>query len=89
MKHRIIVTRQVPCPGSCVRLIKKAVRQTLRQQGIARRCAVGVLIAGPEEIRELNARMRGVVSVTDVLSFPALELKPGEQPESDGFEDSR
>ena len=32
-----------------------------------------LLFLGEEEIRELNARERGVDSVTDVLSFPAMD----------------
>lgn len=32
-----------------------------------------VVIVGGEEIRRLNSDMRGVDSVTDVLSFPSLE----------------
>lgn len=89
MKYKVTVTKHVPSSGGCIRLIKKAVRRTLTEEKIERRCAVGVLIAGPEEIRLLNVQMRGVDSVTDVLSFPALELLPGQQPEPDVYEGSR
>ncbi len=37
-----------------------------------------LVFASEREIRALNARIRGVNSVTDVLSFPAAELKAGE-----------
>ena len=37
-----------------------------------------LLFVSEEEIRALNARTRGVDRVTDVLSFPTMELKPGE-----------
>ena len=37
-----------------------------------------LLFVSPEEIRALNARERGVDAVTDVLSFPAAELCPGD-----------
>lgn len=38
-------------------------------------CAVSAEIAfvGEDEIRDLNARLRGIDAVTDVLSFPALD----------------
>ncbi len=39
---------------------------------------VELLFVSEEEIRSLNARERGVDRVTDVLSFPAMELSPGE-----------
>lgn len=37
-----------------------------------------LLFVSGEEIRSLNAEKRGVDRVTDVLSFPACELVPGE-----------
>ncbi len=36
-----------------------------------------ILIVGEEEIRELNRTQRGIDKVTDVLSFPTMELTPG------------
>ena len=42
-----------------------------------------VVFLSPEEIRALNARERGVDAVTDVLSFPAFALSPGELPEAE------
>ncbi len=39
---------------------------------------VELLFVSEEEIRALNARERGVDAVTDVLSFPAMELAAGE-----------
>ncbi len=38
-----------------------------------------VLFVSEEEIRSLNERERKVDRVTDVLSFPAMELTPGEE----------
>ncbi len=37
-----------------------------------------LLFVSEEEIRSLNARERNIDRVTDVLSFPAMELVPGE-----------
>lgn len=39
-------------------------------------CAVDVTVTDEEEIREVNAESRGIDRVTDVLSFPMLELAP-------------
>lgn len=86
MRHKVIVSNAVGAPAACVRLIKKAVRRTLSVQGVEAKCTVSVLITGPEEIKELNTRMRGVESVTDVLSFPALNIKAGEQPVPDAYD---
>ena len=37
-----------------------------------------LLFVSEEEIRTLNLRERGIDSITDVLSFPAADLKAGE-----------
>lgn len=42
-----------------------------------------LLFVSEEEIRSLNARERGVDRVTDVLSFPAMDLTAGEPLVSD------
>ncbi len=41
--------------------------------------SVEVELVSEEEIRRLNREIRGKDSVTDVLSFPAMELVPGEE----------
>ena len=41
--------------------------------------AVGLTFVSKEEIKELNKRHRNVDRVTDVLSFPMLDLKVGEK----------
>ena len=45
--------------------------------------AAEVVTVSEEEIRALNARERGTDRVTDVLSFPAMELTAGEEIFSD------
>lgn len=44
-------------------------------------CALSceIVTVDGEEIRRLNREIRGVDAVTDVLSFPALDLKPAEK----------
>ena len=39
-------------------------------------CSVEVLLTGDEEMRQLNARYRGLDRTTDVLSFPDGEIDP-------------
>ena len=46
-------------------------------QGEGELCAE-ILLVSEEEIQRLNREIRGRDAVTDVLSFPALELVPGE-----------
>ncbi len=41
--------------------------------------AAEIAVVDGEYIRGLNSRFRGIDAVTDVLSFPALQLKPGEK----------
>ena len=58
-------------------VIKKCVSAALGAEGVDMPCLVSVLITDDAGIRELNREYRGVDRPTDVLSFPALELKPG------------
>ena len=51
--------------------------------------AADVLFCGEEEIRSLNASLRGVDGVTDVLSFPASDFpEPGDFAFLEGEEDA-
>ncbi len=53
-----------------------AVRATLRwharEEGFVPRGSVTVLLTGDRQVRDLNREFRGIDSVTDVLTFPAL-----------------
>lgn len=40
-------------------------------------CRVDISLVDKEEIQKMNLDNRGIDSVTDVLSFPMLEMKPG------------
>ncbi|MGN0822407.1 MAG: rRNA maturation RNase YbeY, partial [Candidatus Gallimonas sp.] len=46
-----------------------------------------LLVVDEEEIRSLNARTRAIDRVTDVLSFPSMELTAGEPVRSEGRDD--
>ncbi len=57
-------------------VIKRAVRCALSRFGIKlSEVDVEIELVSPEEINELNAESRGINAVTDVLSFPNLEVK--------------
>ena len=60
--------------------IRKAIRTALAAEGVDFPCEVDVLVTSDEEIHQLNREARQVDRATDVLSFPAFDLKPGELP---------
>nr|WP_325182694.1 rRNA maturation RNase YbeY [uncultured Oscillibacter sp.] len=80
-RHYIPVTAAVPGVNeSQIAFIRKAIRAALAAEGVDFPCEVDVLVTGDEEIRRLNREARQVDKSTDVLSFPAFDLTPGELP---------
>lgn len=80
-RHYIPVTAGVPgVSESQIAFIRKAIRTALAAEGVDFPCEVDVLVTGDAEIRALNREARQVDRATDVLSFPAFELRPGELP---------
>lgn len=80
-RHYIPVTASVPGVNeSRIAFIRKAVRTALAVQGVDFPCEVDVLVTGDAEIHALNREARRVDRATDVLSFPAFDLRPGELP---------
>ena len=81
--HYIPVTADVPGVDERAKaLIRKTVRVSLAAEGLTLPCEIDVLVTNDRGIRELNRAQRGVDKATDVLSFPALELRPGELPDA-------
>ena len=79
--HDIPITADVPGINEGLRaFIRKVIRTALQSEGVALPCEVDVLITSDNGIHALNLEQRGVDAPTDVLSFPALELRPGELP---------
>lgn len=80
MTHKIYVTRDIRGLGQpeTARLIKSAVEAALRAEKVMCRCRVDVLLTDDKRMQSINFDQRGVDSTTDVLSFPANELKAGE-----------
>lgn len=60
-------------------LIKKCALYTLEAEGIENRCYIAVHTTDNNGIKELNLEYRSIGRETDVLSFPMLDLVPGEQ----------
>lgn len=59
-------------------LVRRAIRQVLKEEGVNVKCRVDVLLTGDEKIHALNLEHRGVDRPTDVLSFPMQMLVPGD-----------
>ena len=81
-RHYIPVTAEVPGAASeqnCA-LIRKTIRAALEAEGVTVPCEVDVMLTDDEGIHAVNLEMRGVDRPTDVLSFPAFDLRPGEVP---------
>ena len=83
-RHYIPVTADVEgvSDGSKA-LIRKVVRTALEAEGVTLPCEVDVLVTDDRAIRKVNREQRKVDKATDVLSFPALELRPGGKPSED------
>ncbi len=72
----------VQVKGTCFkkRLIRNLFKKTLLLTGnLEKDVSVGVRFVKEGEIRELNKQHRGIDRVTDVLSFPMLDIKEGQK----------
>ena len=82
--HYIPVEAEVPGINDGQRaFIRRVIRTALEAEGVTLPCEVDVLVTSDSGIHKLNLAQRGVDAPTDVLSFPALELRPGEKPTED------
>ena len=79
-RHRILVSREAPCPFWARRLVMRSIRAALMAEGVDVPCEVNVLFTDDEGIHQINLDMREVDRPTDVLSFPMFDLQPGEHP---------
>ncbi len=80
-RHYIPVAAGVPgVSESQAAFIRKVIRTALAAEGVDFPCEVDVLVTSDAEIRALNREARQVDRATDVLSFPAFALRPGELP---------
>ncbi len=61
-------------------LIRRTIRTALAAEGVTQGCEINVLLTNDRGIRKVNREQRKIDKATDVLSFPALEMRPGELP---------
>ena len=61
-------------------LTRRTIRTALAAEGVTQGCEINVLLTNDRGIRKVNREQRKIDKATDVLSFPALELRPGELP---------
>lgn len=86
MRHFVTVgpqKRGVRSREGLAPLLKKAVRATLGYEGVDVPCAVEVLYTDDAGIQALNREFRDLDRPTDVLSFPLLDLTPGDKPQAE------
>ncbi len=69
--------------------IKKVIAETLKSENVKTDCFVSVTVVDPEEIKEINNEHRSIDSVTDVLSFPVVNLLEGEEENAGDYYEGR
>lgn len=77
-EHRITVVNETE-DAAFENAIREAIIKTLEAENVEQAFDVCAIITDDENIRELNLEHRGIDRATDVLSFPMLELVPGEK----------
>ena len=73
-------------------LLTTTVQTALKIEGFETPSAVSIVLVENNEIRSINKEFRTKDSITDVLSFPMLQMEDGkalEQPEAFDMEDGR
>lgn len=84
-EHRITVVCETP-EEKLESLIERVVKGALSAENIEQGCDVCVVVTDDKNVHELNLEHRNVDSPTDVLSFPMLELSPGQKIEASPLE---
>ena len=67
-------------------LLRRVIPAALSFEGVTVPWEVDVLLTDDEGIHAINLDQRGVDAPTDVLSFPMLELSPGDKPSEEDAE---
>ncbi|MBR5519992.1 MAG: rRNA maturation RNase YbeY [Clostridia bacterium] len=80
--HKIVTTVEsaTEVRAAWLAAAHKAIRSTLAHMAVNAPISVELLFVDGEAIQTLNRDTRKKDAVTDVLSFPALAITPGEQP---------
>lgn len=80
MKHDIYIEdacTEASLDNASEKLIGDVISKTLEYENIDKPCNISVAVVDEDEIRELNLEHRGIDRVTDVLSFPVVNLIDG------------
>ena len=77
-EHRITIVNETE-ENSFNEAIESAVKAALDYEKVEQGCDVCIIVTDDENIRELNCEHREIDRATDVLSFPMLDLRPGEK----------
>ncbi len=77
-EHRITIVNETE-DTAFNETIESAVKAALDYEKVEQGCDVCIIVTDDENIRELNREHREIDRATDVLSFPMLELRPGEE----------
>ena len=77
-EHRITIVNETE-ENSFNEAIESAVKAALDYEEVEQGCDVCIIVTDDENIRELNREHREIDRATDVLSFPMLDLRPGEK----------
>ena len=85
MEHQIIFDAEVDVPVGLEEQLSTVITAALTAEQVDVPCEVNVLVTDDAAIHQINLDMRNVDRPTDVLSFPMIELAPGEKP---GVEDA-
>lgn len=77
--HKIMISREKRGLGyrDADKLISRAVKAALKEEGVNEDCLINVMLTDDEGIHTINLEQREVDRATDVLSFPFNELTPG------------
>ena len=80
MNHELIIETEVDGAEEYADLLRQVIPAALEAEGVAVPWEVDVLFTDDEGIHQINLEQREVDRPTDVLSFPMIDLRPGEHP---------
>ena len=86
MEHEVYIEAgymdtKVEIPPEVEEQIRRSILAALEEEGVDVPCILAVIVTNDEVIRETNLENRGIDRPTDVLSFPAFTMSPGEKPQ--------
>ncbi len=76
-KMTVFIENETGCefPFSCQQVAEDVICKVLEQENCPYDAEVNIVLTGEYEIRETNRNFRNIDSVTDVLSFPAIDFE--------------